>query len=193
MTRTATDDLIAHWLPDAQFSEHHNGLIHGTPDDILNAFEEFDVSDDVLVRSMLALREAPSRLWGRLGGASNLTDKPRFGLTDFTLLERTPNAVAFGLCGKFWKLDFGLVDIDNPKAFQSLNTPGVARLAMVYVLEATDNPEIFNMVTETHIHCHDRAAYIRFLPYWLAIRLGSGFIRKRILARLKHQMQRDAA
>ncbi|MEN9895199.1 MAG: hypothetical protein RIR97_1051, partial [Pseudomonadota bacterium] len=72
------EDMAAQWLPGAQFSETHAIAVDGEPDDILNAIEALDDQDDAVVRVLLQIREAPSRLWGRIGGQSGLTGRPRF-------------------------------------------------------------------------------------------------------------------
>ena len=41
------------------------------------------------------------------------------------------------------------------------------------------------LCTETRVHCPDRASRLRFWPYWLAIRLASGLIRRQMLAAIE--------
>lgn len=174
------NEVAGHWLPGAQFRETHAMAVEGAAADILDAVEALDDKDDAVVRMMLQLREAPSRLLGKLGGRSGLTGKPRFGLHSFTRLERCDDVVAFGLAGRFWRLDFGLTELPTPQDFSQLNAPGVPRLVMIYAVGQNAEGEQ-HLLTHTAVHCPNTTSLILFAPYWFAIRLGSGFIRKRIL------------
>ncbi|MBH3539073.1 hypothetical protein I5R07_22240, partial [Pseudomonas aeruginosa] len=75
---------LSHW----QFSEHHQRLIDAPAAAVLDAVEDLLRFDDPLVRAFLVLREAPGRLAGLLGRRNDLAGRPRFGLHEFTRLER---------------------------------------------------------------------------------------------------------
>jgi len=49
-----------------------------------------------------------------------------FGLADFFQLEETGNEIAFGLIGRFWKLDYGLVRIGDTNEFLNFAAPATA-------------------------------------------------------------------
>ncbi|WP_424942393.1 hypothetical protein [Aliiroseovarius crassostreae] len=181
MTARRAKVIAGRWLRKAQFCETHAVAIDGRPDDILDAVEALKVEDDVIVRRLLQIREAPSRIWGRLGGRSGLTGRAPFGLHEFCRLERADNCLAYGLVGRFWRLDFGLEHLDSADAFLAFDRPGVPKLVMLYAVERDDDGTQM-LVTHTAVSCPDRISHLMFLPYWLAIRLASGFIRNRILA-----------
>ncbi|MBG4512615.1 hypothetical protein I5F48_21800, partial [Pseudomonas aeruginosa] len=87
---------LSHW----QFSEHHQRLIDAPAAAVLDAVEDLLRFDDPLVRAFLVLREAPGRLAGLLGRRNDLAGRPRFGLHEFTRLERrAPPALAGGRGG----------------------------------------------------------------------------------------------
>ncbi|MBG4554580.1 hypothetical protein I5F52_20995, partial [Pseudomonas aeruginosa] len=81
-------DLDRLYLPHWQFSEHHQRLIDAPAAAVLDAVEDLLRFDDPLVRAFLVLREAPGRLAGLLGRRNDLAGRPRFGLHEFTRLER---------------------------------------------------------------------------------------------------------
>ncbi|MCL2717028.1 MAG: hypothetical protein FWD68_21405 [Alphaproteobacteria bacterium] len=190
MSARDADLTMENWLPGAQFRETHSVVIQGAPDAILDALVALDDREDALVRLMLKLREAPSRIWIALGGRSALAGHPRFGLKDFTLLERRDNVLAFGLTGRFWQLDFGLIPLATPEAFRTFLENGVAKLVMVYVVTPRGDGSV-DLITKTHVHCPDRWSLFAFAPYWAAIRIGSGFIRRRILALVRRKIERS--
>lgn len=177
----------ARWLPRAQFRERHEAWVVGDPGPILDVLSSLDDRDDALVRAMLTLRELPSRLWGALGGRSALRGKPRFGLHSFTELERGDEVLVLGLAGRFWRLDFGLVDIPDAQAFRDFNEAGTARLVMTFVVESR-NEGAARLITETHVHCPDTMSFVMFAPYWAIIRLGSGLIRRRMLRLVQQRL-----
>ena len=187
----AADRLGTAWLPGAQFSERHSAIVPGPAEAVLDTLGALDTGDDRLVELMLTLREAPSRLVARLGGKSDLAERPRFGLHEFSLLERRADALVLGLAGRFWRLDFGLHPIPDADAFRHIDVPGIARLVMIYTLAPRADGQ-FDLVTETRVFCPDRTSRLCFTPYWYAIRLGSGFIRRRMLKMVRSKMQRQA-
>ncbi|MGI1186861.1 hypothetical protein ACRCRN_22535, partial [Pseudomonas aeruginosa] len=94
-------DLDRLYLPHWQFSEHHQRLIDAPAAAVLDAVEDLLRFDDPLVRAFLVLREAPGRLAGLLGRRNDLAGRPRFGLHEFTRLERrADHANAYGLGGR---------------------------------------------------------------------------------------------
>ncbi|MBG1233762.1 hypothetical protein [Aestuariivirga litoralis] len=175
-------EITARWLPQAQFKERHGAVVTGSAETILATLKSFDVSQDKVMRFMMDLREAPSRIWAKLGGHSAIAGCARFGLDNFTLLGESPHALVYGMAGRFWQLDYGLEHLDSPDAFKHFNMPGVSRLVMAYSAIARADG-LIDLVTETRVYCPDQKSLNRFRPYWIAIRLGSGFIRRRILAR----------
>lgn len=187
MSMASMDDLVTRWLPGAQFSERHAAPVSGDPAAIIAAIAALDDSEDAVIRVMLQLREAPARLWDAIGGYSTLRGRPRFGLRDFTVLERSESHIVLGLVGRFWRLDFGLIRMTGPEMFRLFAQPGTPRLIMAYSVE--QGPTGQRLVTETHVLCPDRRSRLLFSPYWWAIRLGSGAIRKRLLRLVQRKMK----
>ena len=74
-------ELIDRYLPHYHFSEVHSLYMAASPGRVLDVVNRPDVVDDVVVRSLISLRELPSRLFGRLGFASNLQRRVRRAAT----------------------------------------------------------------------------------------------------------------
>jgi hypothetical protein len=142
-----------------------------------------DVVDDPIARVLIALREMPNRLAGRLGFASSLQDRPSFGIANFTFLGRDGDSeIAYGLAGRFWQSNYGLVSAADANAFSALNPAGIAKLVMNFTAEAEGSGT--RLTTRTRVWCADDATRKSFNPYWLLIKPASGLIRRRLLRRV---------
>ena len=180
-------ELMDQHLPDYQFAETHALYIPTSPARVLDVVRRPDVVDDPVVRALIALRELPNRLAGRLGFASALSGRPSFGLADFTFLGRDGDReIALGLAGRFWQSDYGLIAVADAPAFLALEPVNIAKLVMNFTAEAEGAGT--RLTTRTRVWCGDDATRRSFLPYWWLIRPASGLIRRRLLRRA-----RDAA
>ncbi|WP_218005338.1 hypothetical protein [Hydrogenophaga palleronii] len=172
--------LLERYLPVHQFAERHGLQVAAAPAQLLDQVAPVLQQADPLVNKAIALREAPARLWQKLGGRNALPARP-FGLDDFTLLERRGDGeLAFGLAGRFWQADYGLHPVANADAF--LNLQGVPKLVLHFSASPHGNSTWLS--TCTRVSCPDAASLRRFRPYWLLIRPVSGLIRRRLLQRI---------
>jgi hypothetical protein len=180
--------LMERLMPHYQFSEKHRLLTQASPAALMDAVLQPGVSEDPWARRFIQLRELPDRLRGALGGSSRLKDQPPFGIDNFTLLGRDGDAeVALGLTGRFWQADYGQLPVAGADGFAAFAKPGCAKLLLNFSTQAEAGGGTW-LLTETRVWCTDRAALLRFTPYWYLIRPVSGLIRHRLLARV-----RDAA
>ena len=62
--------------------------------------------------------------------------------------------------------------------------PGSAKLLLRYRVKKLEEGH-YELQTETFIYCPDQATQLKMTAYWLAIRAGSGWIRKRTLMAVK--------
>ena len=186
---SATLQLANSYLPAFHFSEKHGiDSIKAPAAVILAAAKNYDDRKDRVVNFLQTVREVPARIAAAFGSKNALAGRARFGLADFLLLEQTGNEIAFGLIGKFWKLDYGLVKLANAGEFCKFSDPGHGKLVTVWsVLPGGDGTH--RLVTETRIQCPDRRSRFMFSLYWVAIRLASGWIRMRILKQLKRDAE----
>lgn len=173
------------FLPDFTFNEIHARGVGAQRDALMQAALDYRPDDDPFFRAMIGLREIPMRLLRRL---RKTPPSPSFGLDNFTLLERPGDALVYGLVGRFWESDYGLVSIADAQAFRDCQASGVAKLALAIWTEPRNGA--LRLVTETRILCPDAATRRRFAPYWYLIRPVSGMIRGRILRSIARDAMR---
>ena len=186
-----TRKALAQWqdvpafLPQFQFHEKHRTVIHTAhPEHILPLIANFDVRQDVVIRRLMFLRQLPQKFL-RNQQANSIGN---FGLHSFTLLKNSASELCYGLRGQFWRSDFGLEKVPDVSAFQTSVTPGSATLLLRY--QVTERaPGQHELSTETFVYCPDRSTQLKMTAYWLVIRAGSGWIRKRTLKALKSNIE----
>ena len=170
-------------LPEWHFGERHALRLDGVSS--AQAFAGIAPglsAEDPWIQRAIALREMPGRLLRRLGMSGNALPRKAFGFHSFTLLGQTPGReVAFGLAGRFWQLDYGLIPVADALEFRALvDQP---RLVLNVCVEPRNDAGC-TLVTHTRVHCATEAQRQRFAPYWYAIRPVSGLIRQRLLRRI---------
>lgn len=187
-----TKNALADWqnvplyLPNFQFHERHSTTITTAyPEKILPAIAGYDIQQDVVIKTLMAVRKLPQKL--RRHQSESAIDQ--FGLQSFTLLENSPTELCYGLRGQFWRSDFGLEDVPDISAYCAALRPGNAKLLLRYQVQQLAADE-YALCTETFIHCPDRATQLKMAGYWLAIRVGSGWIRKRTLKAVKLELEK---
>lgn len=178
-----TRKALAQWqdipvlLPQFQFYEKHQTIIKtNSPERILALVADFDIQQDAVIRLLMSVRQLPQRFRHK--------KQPRavnsFGLHSFTLLEKSASELCYGLRGQFWRADFGLENVPDTDAYQAPVAPGRAKLLLRYrVTELQEGQHALR--TETFIYCPDHVTQLKMTAYWLAIRAGSGWIRRRTL------------
>ncbi|MEH3086735.1 MAG: hypothetical protein PGN26_09425 [Xylophilus ampelinus] len=176
-------ELIDRHLPAYHFAEEHGRHLRASPAEALGTIGRPEVMDDPVARGLIALREWPGRLAGRLGFPTRLQDRPAFGFGGFTFLGREGDRqLAYGLAGRFWRADYGLVAVPDAAAFDALDGAGIAKLVMDFT--AVPEGDGVRLTTRTRVWCGDAATLRSFRPYWLLIRPASGLIRQRLLRRV---------
>lgn len=178
--------LLDRYLPEYQFEEHHSTLARAAPGALLDAVKAVAAEPDPLVSIFIGLREFPARCLGFFRKKPPLPSRP-FGLDSFTELGRDENReLAFGLAGRFWQMSYGLRRIANAAEFEAVRD--APKLVMNFVVEPLANGET-RLSTTTRVFCPDAASRGSFTPYWYVIRPVSGWIRLRILRRIKLHAQ----
>lgn len=168
----------APFLENYTFYERHEAAVGDAPPSrVIEAVAAFDMRDDPVIDALLRVREWPERLVQRMGG------KPcePFDLSTFTPLHRDDRELTFGLAGRFWRPDFGLVKVADAAAFIALTRADIARLVLRFRVPEGGQSGT-RLVTETFVDCPSFGTKALMTPYWFAIRASSGWIRKRTLA-----------
>ncbi|KLG16251.1 hypothetical protein YA52_17630 [Enterobacter roggenkampii] len=186
-----TRKALTHWrdvpafLPRFQFHEKHRTVIHTAhPETILPLIANFDVRQDPVIRRLMSLRQIPQKFL-RNRQSNAIGD---FGLHSFTRLKCSASELCYGLIGQFWRTDFGLEDVPDASAFQTAAAPGSAKLLLRYRITELA-PGQHELCTETFVYCPDRSTRLRMTAYWLVIRAGSGWIRKRTLKAVREDIE----
>jgi hypothetical protein len=173
------------FLPQFQFHEQHRAVIHtSNPENILPLIASFDVQQDPVIRRLMSLRQLPQKFLHNQQANST----GNFGLHSFTLLNSSASELCYGLRGQFWRIDFGLENAPDAIAFQAPAALGSAKLLLRYQI-AELAPGQHELCTETFVYCPDKRTQLKMAAYWLAIRAGSGWIRKRMLEAVRSHVE----
>ncbi|CAB3753852.1 hypothetical protein GQ57_29565 [Burkholderia sp. MSh2] len=179
---TRTSACKPPFIPSFGFHEMHESKpIDAAPARIIEAVTAIDMRTDPIVDALLNVREFPTTLAASLRHGTPRRERARFGLHTFTVLQRDDTSLSLGLVGRFWRPDFGVRTIADTAAFVRHDDPRDARLVLRF--EVVGRPAGSQVLrTETFVHCPTARTRLLFTPYWLAIRLASGWIRRRTLA-----------
>ena len=183
------------FLPDYDAVERHDIAVHAPPAAVMAALWRADLGGPG-ARALMALRVLPAAL---VHGAARarlrelaahpmptLRGLPAMG---FALLHEAPDAVVFGLTGRFWTLGGGVVPTD-PATWGDGPPPGSARAAWSFeVAPRADGTT--TLATETRVRCADEATRRAFGRYWRVVRHGSALIRVLMLRRARAEAERD--
>ncbi|KVD20267.1 hypothetical protein WI81_05415 [Burkholderia ubonensis] len=168
------------FIPSFRFHEiHQSRPIAADARRIIDAVTSLDMRADPIVDALLTVREFPSTVIGALRNES--ARRERFGFDTFTPLQRDDRSLTLGLVGQFWRPALDVRTIDDAAAFMRHADPRDAKLVLRFeVVECAHGAHALR--TETFVHCPTARTRLLFTPYWLAIRLASGWIRRRTLA-----------
>ncbi|AOJ29574.1 hypothetical protein [Burkholderia seminalis] len=170
------------FIPSFGFYEiHESKPIDADPARIIDAVSAINMRTDPVVDTLLSLREFPAALAASLCRGTTRRERERFGLHAFTPLHRDDTSLSLGLVGRFWRPAPDVRAIADAAAFVRHDDPRDAKLVLRFeVVGLASGAHMLR--TETFIHCPSERTRWLLTPYWLAIRLGSGWIRRRTLA-----------
>lgn len=169
--------LIDEFLPEHDFVETHDIMVHAMPADIYRAANETDFSESFIIRWLFRLRGM---------SASNVTLRS-LKRSRFELLGETLNKeMVIGLVGRFWTIGGSLQEIDAD-SFKRFETPGYAKAVWNFSLLAEGANT--RLTTETRIKCLDDDSRRSFGRYWTFIQPFSGLIRMEMLKTIKRHAE----
>lgn len=166
---TLLDELVPQW----HFRERHRVEVEATPERVFAAIQEATLGEMPLTRALFRVRGL------RATASRRLLDQLPPGFT--VLAEEPRRELVVGGIGQPWRLLGGRSARGDFAAFEE---PGYAKMALNFRLEGS------TLSTETRVLLTDAAARRRFRPYWLAIRAGSGLIRRSMLRAIKRRAER---
>ena len=205
MAATLLDDL----MPTYDVVERHRTLVRAEPEVVYAAIREADLAGGPLARVLMTVRLIPSAVIGLLrsprlamrevrerserqrngGGKVRLSDFERSGFR--VVAERAPEELVVGLLGKFWTPRGGLHPDVSAGDFRTGPPNGLALAGWNFTVTRRDDG-FSELATETRVWC---APDVRanFRAYWLAVRPGSGLIRREMLRAIRREAERNDA
>lgn len=171
--------LLHTFLPEHQFNERHHMRVNASPVRVLDMASQLHVTDFLVARLLLYLHAIPTRVAATLGKPSARWINTRFGLHDFTALDRDEDQeFAPGLAGRFWESASRLTYVEV-NVLHAFFESGVAKLVMTF----TARPEDVNtlLTTRTYVHYFNITTPRRSAPYWVLIRMSSGLVYRMML------------
>jgi hypothetical protein len=170
------DDL----LPAPHFRERHERRIAAPPAAVWQALHELRLGDLALSRALMGIRLLPARLLGR-ERPSRMVSGRFLEHGPVPVLAADPDrAVVAGGVLQPWRLTGGeeppALDAPGLHAFAE---PGWVKVGFDLLIEPAGAGT--RLTTETRVTATDLRTRARFGLYWLAIRCGSGLIRRDML------------
>ena len=158
-------------------------MINAAPAKVWDAVLALTPRELPLSNLLMGVRSIPRRVAGRAvgGGAARpvIETFRRGGFRD--LRVDPPRLLIAGTAIQPWRLVSGEVaDVKDGAGFRGFDRPGFVLAAISFELEPVEHGTC--LATETRVQPTDPSAARAFLPYWLAIRAGSGLIRREMLA-----------
>jgi hypothetical protein len=182
------EQSLPRFIPSCDFYEAHRSKpISAKNSDIIAAVSALDMRADVVADLLLKMRELPSRMSRlRITGPHDRS-MPLFGFESFVTLHRDDDELSLGLIGRFWRPDFGLVPVRDVDEFMRHADRKDAKLVLQF--RAVEAPQCgYCLEIKTFVYCPNRSTKLLFIPYWLVIRLASGWIRKRTLSAVERAL-----
>lgn len=157
-------------------------VVNAGPRETYQAVLDADLMDNRLTHLMVVARDLPNRLRpkpptaGGTRSAPRGKQRPSFRMRDAA--ERGPGWVALrdepgvellaGLNGRFWRRDYGVVDV-RPEEFASFDRPGYAKTVAGFSLHPHGEGRTL-LTYESRTVTTDDAARRRFAAYWRVLR-----------------------
>jgi hypothetical protein len=183
--------LLDEVLPRFDAGEVHDVWIPAQPDVAFAAVKEVTVREVRLLTPLETLRGLPSLLTGRAAfrpdGSAPVLEAFTVGVVP--LGERPATEIAAGAIGRFWRWAGNEpAAVRTREDFLSFAEPGYAKAAIGFLVRPERGGS--RVVTETRVAGTSPEATRALLRYWVAIRLGSGAIRRSWLAAIRRRAAR---
>jgi hypothetical protein len=168
--------LIDELLPIWHFRERHRVATAAPAADLLAAVDQVTWGEVPVMRVLMRARSA-----GRLRPGSDRTILEDMARLGFTVLARNEEEVVAAAVGRPWSPAGGAAPLwtqqpDPARLFVDFSAKGWAKMIVNFRVSAGQ------LTTETRVQLTDDRSRRAIRPYWLAIRLPSGHIRRQWLA-----------
>jgi hypothetical protein len=172
--RSRGTQAIDAFMPEFQFHELHETLVHATPERAIQAIRSVTLDDIRLARTLMAIRSL-----GR-GMRSERVKRPILDAAasgGFAWLARDDRELVVGTIGQFWRMQRTSVPSSGPGHFKTFSDPGWAKAVMNFRVEDQGGGWC-GVTTETRILSSDPATARVFAAYWRLIYPGSALLRR---------------
>ena len=187
--------LLDQLLPRFDFSERHRRDVAAPPDRVWAAIEAVSLREMPLTYGLMAIRSVPERLRGRPGLPSELDRAVLGQMIEFgfaRMASEAPRELVTTVVAGVAVGPGDLVDVSDADEFVAFETPGYIKAAMNFHLRELGDGRT-RLETETRVEPTDERSRRRFRLYWLAIRAGSGAIRRDWLRAIARRAERERA
>jgi hypothetical protein len=175
-------------LPAYDVAARYDILVQASPAETAAALENTDFSESRLTKLLLGLRTLGR---GRPDSSTG-TQVERLRRAGFIELANVPQKeIVFGVVGRFWRPDSGIITGLSTEEFIDFHTEGCAKAVWNFAI-AAESERLTRVITETRIQAFGRSARWKFRAYWQVVGLFSGIIRKEILALMKRKAEMSA-
>jgi hypothetical protein len=201
--------LLDELMPTYDVVERHRTLVRAEPEIVYAAIREADLAGGPLATVLMTVRLIPAAVIGFLrsprqavrevrarserrskgGGKVHLADFERSGFR--VLAERAPEELVIGLLGKFWTPRGGLRPDVSADDFRTGPPHGLALAGWNFTVTRRADA-LAELATETRVWCAPDAR-TNFRAYWLAVRPGSGLIRREMLRAIRREAESNDA
>lgn len=179
------------FMPVYRHRERHYRTVGAAPTAVWDAILALTIRELPLSRFLMGVRSIP-RLVVRGPAGRSASERPvvdTFRSAGFRELRVDPPRVLIaGTAIQPWRLVGGQVaDVRDAAGFRAFHEPGFVLAAISFELEPVDGGT--RLSTETRVQPTDSTAARAFMPYWLAIRAGSGLIRREMLRAVARRVE----
>jgi len=193
-------------LPSYDVAAQYDILVQASPADTVAAIERTNFSEARLTKLLLRFRALGRRQPGvetgtqaerllRVGFAKLVSDVKRsFPSPGISIVARHKLAVVpekeivFGLVGRFWRPDGGVITGLSAEEIIAFHAKGYAKAVWNFAVVA-ESEDMTRVTTETRIQAFGWSARWKFRAYWVLVSPFSGIIRKEILELVKRNAE----
>lgn len=172
-------------LPVYDVAARYDISVQASAVDTATALEHMDFSELRLTKLLMWIRTIGRRR-PEVQAESQVERLRRAG---FIELANVPGQeIVFGVVGRFWRPDSGIITGLSAEEIIAFHTEGYAKAAWNFAI-APESKLTTRVTTETRIQTFGRSARWRFRAYWFVVGPFSGIIRKEMLAMIKQNAE----
>jgi hypothetical protein len=172
-------------LPAYDVAAQYDILVQASPEETAAAFEHTDFSESRLTKLLLSLRTLGRRRPDLNAG----TQVERLRRAGFIELANVPQKeIVFGVVGRFWRPDSGVITGLSAEEFIAFHTEGYAKAVWNFAFVA-ESERMTRVITETRVQALGHSAQWKFQAYWFLVGPFSGMIRREMLALVKRKAE----